>query len=220
MISRAIALLLVVTFTFTASASVILVGNAVTLDSLEAGNDITVGDKLFTDFTYLATGADMPTSDNINVQGIIDCDGNFGIRFQGGFVDLPGNGASDALITFNVTALDPNKLISDAHLAANTDVVGDGLALITETFIPTFNDRDLTVFDNGTVSQLTDWVFFDDAPVRTLPVQKDILLLASDNGGVASAFSFIDQTFSQVPEPTSISLLLIAGLGFLGLRRK
>jgi hypothetical protein len=200
---------LCVTVSSFATAEVLLVGGPMTLADLTDGAMMAVGDKVFTNFTYLATG-DMPDSDSINVQGIIDCDGNYGVRFQGGFVDLPGGGASDALITFTASVTpDSNMLIHDAHLSANLDVVGGGVALITETFLPTFPNVDLTIFNNGTTAQLTDWVDFDH-PVESLSVQKDILLLAEDDG-VVTAFSFVDQTFSQVPEPT-MGLLVLFGI--------
>ena len=112
-------------------------------------------------------------------------------------------GASDGLITFTATATAPGMLIHDAHLSANLDVIGAGFALITETFLPTFNDVDLTVFNNGTTSQLSDWVDFD-MPVVSLPDQKDILLLADEKGGIATAFSFIDQSPNQ-PQACSCS---------------
>ena len=203
-----------------ASANVVLIGDAVPLADLVAGQSIDVGDKTFSDFTYLTTG-DMPDAVDVNVQGIIDCDGNYGFRLQGGFADFPGGGASDALITFNATVMaGANMLIEEAYLAANLDVVGGGLAMITETFLPRFNDMDLTVFNNGVTEQLSAQAEFA-TPVNSLPVQTDIMLLA-DDGGVASAFSFIDQTFSQgiVPEPTAGLLVLCGMLGLAFARRK
>ncbi len=215
---RILCAILVACFAGSASADVMFVGDAVLLSELEAGDTMTVGDKTFSDFSYLATG-DMPISSDINVQGIIDCDGNYGIRLQGGFVDLPGGGASDALVNFNVSVTPGAGMqISDAHLAANLDVVGNGLALVTETFLPIFNNLDMTIFNNGIEQLLTDWVKFD-APVDSLPVQKDILLLSAEDGGIAAAFSFIDQTFSQVPEPSCLGILWIALAGLM-FRRK
>ena len=66
-----------------------------TLANLIANNgSIIQGDKLFDNFSYSATG-DMPTAANINVIGVT-VDGNFGVRFQGAFMDSAGGGASDA----------------------------------------------------------------------------------------------------------------------------
>ena len=64
----------------------------------------TVGDKHFTNFSYLATG-DMPGAGGVNVAGYIDDQGNFGLQFQGAFVDLPSSqGGSDAKIEYMVEA--------------------------------------------------------------------------------------------------------------------
>jgi hypothetical protein len=158
----------------------------------------------------------MPSAASINVLPILDDFGNFGIRFQGGFLDLPGGGASDALITFNVTATDPELLISDAHLAANVALQGGGLASVTETFLPLFNDVSLLVYDTPGGVLLTDDVVFD-VPVRTLPVQKDILLFATGQWANFATMSFVDQTFSQVPDPNQNEVAEPATLGLAGL---
>src|SRR5437773_7651661 len=56
------------------------------------------GDKVFSNFSYIKSG-NMPGASGINVMPIM-VSGNLGIRFQGGFFDLPGGGASEALISY------------------------------------------------------------------------------------------------------------------------
>ncbi|HEY6565569.1 MAG TPA: PEP-CTERM sorting domain-containing protein, partial [Pirellulaceae bacterium] len=81
---------------------------------------------------------------------------------------------------------------------------------ITETFLPTDPNVVLNVFNQQPgVFQLTDWADLT-VPVRRLRVQKDILLFAGANS--AAQVSFVDQTFSQIPEPTTAVLL---GLGLV-----
>ncbi len=92
------------------------------LSDLLDGGVLCSGDKEFSDFSYHG-GGDMPAAEDIFVKAITDADGNFGIRYQGAFVDGVGGGASDALIDFKVTAPD-GKLIKDVHLAANPLVIG------------------------------------------------------------------------------------------------
>ena len=202
------------------SASVVFVGAPVTLSDLVSGDTITVGDKVFADFTYLATG-DVPAADFVNVQGIIDCDGNYGIRFQGAFNDLPGGGGSDALIGFKVSvAAGAPYLINDVHLAGNPDVLGGiGLASVTETFVPTGNPT-LSIFSDGTNMVQTDWADLNE-PVMMLQVQKDINLVAGA-GSSGATLSFVDQTFSQIliPEPSTGLMLAMVALSLLTVRRQ
>ena len=133
--------------------------------------------------------------------------GNLGIRFIGPFADLPGGGASEALLEYKVTVTDPNKLISDVHLAANANVLGaNGYAAITETFLPEDPNTVLEVFDlQPGPKMLTDWADLT-TPQMMLHVQKDITLFSANARSLAT-ISFIDQSFSQVPEPASLALV-------------
>ena len=49
---------------------------------------IAVGDKQFTGFGYLK-GGDMPDASGVQVAGLRDANGNWGVTFQGAFLDLP-----------------------------------------------------------------------------------------------------------------------------------
>ena len=53
------------------SANVMFIGDPMPLSDLTAGQTLTVGDKVFSDFSYLAAG-DVPTAEFVNVQGIMD----------------------------------------------------------------------------------------------------------------------------------------------------
>ena len=204
-----------------AGASTMIVGDAVPLDELIDNPDpLVVGDKEFTDFNYFATG-DMPSAEGVNVIPIQDMMGNFGIRFQGAFNDLPGNGPSDSLVTYTVSVADGFPfMISDAHLAGNPNVASDGIGLanVVETFQPTFQGVDISIFDNGASQVQEDWIIFD-TQVVTLPVQKNILMNAGTSSG--ASISFIDQTFSQVvPEPSSLLLILLGSVALIRGRRR
>ncbi|MCA9152016.1 MAG: PEP-CTERM sorting domain-containing protein [Planctomycetales bacterium] len=191
----------------------------VPLSSLLNGGTFQSGDKVFSDFGYSATG-DMPPATAVNIEDITDTNGDYGIRISGGFVDQVGGGASDAIVTFNVSvAPNVNKWIDGVTLSANPAVfAGTGLASVTETFIPTITDDKLVVydFDNGQV-KLLDSIAFNQG-YKSIPVQKDIILHATGNSG-AVTMSFVDQTFHQVPEPTSL-VLALGGLCSLGVIRR
>jgi len=177
-------------------------------DLIANNGTITNGDKVFSNFAYLATG-DMPLAAGVNVVPITVA-GNLGIQFQGGFTDLPGGGSSDALITYVVTSLQ-GATITDAHIDGNPDVVGGTGALsITESFTPDAPNT-MSIFDiEPGATQVSDSTIFA-TPHSSLHVQKDILGVAGD--GIAT-LSFVNQTYSQVPEPGSMALLM--GLGVTG----
>jgi hypothetical protein len=190
------------------------------LSDLLGGGTIQSGDKVFSDFTYLASG-DMPSAAGINVVTIQDQSGDYGVRFQGSFIDQVGGDASDAVITFNVSvAPGSNLAISDVTMSANPAVfAGPGLASVTETFLPTITDDKLVVYDfGGGNDKLLDHIDFAQT-YTTLPVQKDIILHATGDTG-AVTMSFLDQTFSQVPEPSTLLLALGSLLGLGQIRRR
>jgi hypothetical protein len=217
-------------WTATCSAATII-GTPVVLSTLTVpGATILVGDKTFSSFNYTFTG-DMPPAALVNVIPITDNAGNFGIRFQGAFIDTTGAaGGSDALITYNVTA-DATHLISDAHLEGNPARLGTlGSMSVTETFLPLGANGQFTmkIYDdqNVTPPKLVDSTVFT-TPVKTLNVQKDILGLAkvdqqSPNGPQTVTLSFVDQSFSQivVPEPATVGLLFAGAFGFVLMRRR
>ncbi|MDG2385302.1 MAG: hypothetical protein P8N76_26770 [Pirellulaceae bacterium] len=190
------------TLAVNASAEAILLSTLI-----EDDGTITNGDKEFSDFGYAATG-DMPSSDRVNVIAIEDAEGNYGVRFQGGFVDLPGDGASDALIYYNVKVTNESNAISEAHLAANIVSPEGSSGTITETFLPIFDSTDEILRIPTNDSRLNAGIVFPET-VQEMQVQKNILFIAAE--GEQVDMSFVDQTFSQVPEPSSICILFLLG---------
>ncbi len=187
----------------------------VPLSDLLNGGEFVSGNKTFTKFTYTTKpGSDMPSAEGVTVSDIED-----GIRFQGAFVDHPGGDASDVLITFEVSVPDGQPGIHRATMAANPAVFnGPGLASVTETLLPMVDDHKLVVFDfGGGDDKLLDSMTFD--PATTVPVQKDLILHAMGDTG-AVTMSFIDQMFIQIPEPSSLVLLMGGLLALGGLRRR
>ena len=206
------------------SPAATIIGTPVILSTLTGNPEgqITVGDKKFTKFGYTATG-EMPGAGGVNVVPIQDDSGNYGIRFQGLFMDLASSqGGSDALITYDVEVTDPNRLISDAHIQGNPALPGPGrhgAVIIAETFLPLGPNGEytMTIYDDEGVAtpKLVDWVDFLP-PVKSLHVQKDIGIIAVA-GFTSPSFSFVDQTFSQtVPEPASLLMSLVGMVSLAG----
>lgn len=195
--------------------------DATTLASLLDGGTVTVGDKQFSDFTYARTG-DMPTAENVNVISVhtfIDGIEVWGVRFQGQFQDLAGGSNSDALITYTVTVTDPTKAISDAHIAGNVSAE-NGVAEVVETFIPEGAPAKIKIYSYADEDvQMTDITSFLPNTYRVLHVQKDIGMTCTTERGLVS-MSYVDQTFSQVPEPATLGLLGLAAPALLLRRRR
>jgi len=198
---------------------------SVPLSQLTSGQfeGVTVGDKIFTGFNYDPIG-DMPAGSAVNVLGFRDPSGNWGVSFHGAFLDLPGGGASDAVIRFAVEVapgfFERGFRISDAHLFLGGAGVGAGSSFaVDETFLESNNSMSVYTSTLGPGAQkLSDSTVFSPT-LRRLTVTKDILALAGNNSALPARATVIDQSFSQTPEPTAL-LLAVIGIGSLGIVRR
>jgi hypothetical protein len=200
---------------------------AATLDSLiTTGGTLTLGDKVFSNFGYVVTGTDMPTAANVEVL-TVTLAGNFGLRFQGLFHANPGNNSGNtALISYTVSVIGGAPIISDVHLDGDPLVTGgDGHASVTGTVSDPGSALVvvtplLRIFDNTTNG--VDTFQYNDARLTnglfsSLDIQN--LISASSSGANTIAeITHFEQTFSQVPEPGTIGLVLV-GLGLVARRR-
>ena len=186
-------------------------------DLIDNNGSIKVGDKLFDQFTYIANG-DMPVASTVSISDFTDPFGNFGIVINGAFMDhfyTPDDTGSDATITYRVTALDPNKWISDAHIWGNPDAVGNAATNVKETFLfdePNCSMVIQSVSPGHQYDSNVDSVVFENLH-KSMWVQKDIMAHVLSEGSLASV-SIIYQSFSQVPEPTC-AVFLLSGLALL-----
>jgi hypothetical protein len=203
--------------TTTKAAVTNLTGGAfVPLDFLITGNQAQVGDKLFSAFTFVANG-DFPTNFNahsLNVIGIQDTFGNFGIRYQGGISPNLG-GSGDIFLTYTVDVTDPGFLISDLHLAYNGSQIS---AVIEQAFVSGNPNPVATLQVNNPPPVFHDMVLVTP-PQQELQIQKDIFVRSLDG---VTLISNIDQTFSQaqIPEPSTVVLVSTGLIGLLVFARR
>jgi hypothetical protein len=204
-------------------------------DLIASGGSLTVGDKVFSNFGYTGNTGNFPDPTGITVNPIppsgTDAQGNFGIRFGLGAFSPPGV-TTDFLITYTVTSLGAG--IIDVHLDSNLAITGTPgpqdhpFGSIVETIAtePGPGGLHLAQISNGvtpTTSSLHATAgFVPPGPYQSLFVTKDVLLFSTGVPGTAEQdaitnVSFIDQSFSQVPEPGSLMLLGLSGLGLVGL---
>ena len=188
-------------------------------DLIANQGSITVGDKLFSDFTFSLSGQAPYTpsgASGINVDGIV-IGGNNGLRFSGGMHAGPG-GDVDLLIGYTVTVLDPNYWISGIVLRFNGSVTADGFTNVTETV-----SNGVNIVGQATVVNappvLDQTIYLNTPFLTTVDVVKDIYLSGGQNG--TATISFIDQAVIQtrVPEPTTLVLLGLGLLAFGASRR-
>src|SRR6266404_5614103 len=195
-----------------ASEAQIVIGPTVSLASLTNGGDLIVGDKEFSDFSI---SGDFQAG-QINVTSITE-NGNFGIRFSGAIVS--GSNPMDMILGYQVNVTNSPNLISQANLLFNGTVTGTGLAQVVEQVFTNNNQLagQMFVFASATTNKLSDSLAIQP-PQPFLTVSKDVIVVATLPA--FASISTIDQTFTQVPEPSALALVAAGFTGLALLRRR
>jgi len=196
-----------------------------TLDQLlQPGAFIIVGDKLFDHFGFNSGSL---SSSSISIQGIDASNplftGNFGIDIQGSFTQT-GLGKLDADLTYHVSTIG-GELISGIQQVVNAAGAGTTWAATSIELVLDRNGNLLTPpvnLVNGAISggvNLTASEALITPPQSVLLINKDISIVVGVGGQFASIRD-IQQTFTQVPEPSTFVLGGLGLVAFLGLRRR
>jgi hypothetical protein len=194
------------------SRAQIILGPSISLADLTNGQDLIVGDKQFTGFSI---SGDFQAS-QVSVIPISE-NGDFGIRFAGPFVS--GANPMDMILGYKVSVTNSPDLISAANLLFNGTVTGTGLAEVVEQVFTNDNQfaGQLFVFASATTNK-----FFDSLAIQPpqpfLTLSKDVIVEATLPA--FATISTIDQSFTQVPEPSAVALVAAAFTGLFLLRRR
>jgi hypothetical protein len=204
------------------AAANVTTGIVTLADLLQPGASILAGDKLFFDFDEyhaIATGGATAVDAATVIVAPIQLGGEWGLHFQSANFFASTNQTQDTCFQFKVLVTEPNWLISDNTLTMTAAAVGTGRASIAENVLAVNNDllaQNLT-FVFPTVGLTVNHKEFP-YPVTEIRVAKDIAVVGGTNG--TAFISDFTQTFSQIPEPATLSLLAFGGLAFLIRRRR
>lgn len=197
-----------------ASAEItVFADQSVALDELIAsGESLVVGDKIFDDFSFLSQ--DFMSSD-VLVTPVLDEYG-YGLRFTGEWSAV-GEETVGFVIQFTAeVAQESQQLISDVHLRYNGAYLGSGYSEVVETVLDFDTDAVLGQIMVNNPPPVLEAGFDLAEPTTKITVIKDVQIIGDDAGHRRlsenrASISFIDQTFSQIPEPGTV-LLVAAGI--------
>ena len=196
-----------------ASEAQIILGPTISMANLTNNQTIIVGDKAFTDFSISGDYQ----ANQVNVTPILE-GGNFGIRFSGAL--FSGGTPMDFNLGYQVSVTNSLNLISAANLLFNGQVTfGVGVAQVVEQVFTNNNQLagQMQVFASATTNQLSASLPITP-PQPLLTLSKDVLISAELPA--FATISTIDQTFTQVPEPSALALAAAGFAGLVLLRRR
>jgi hypothetical protein len=225
---------LFVTSVLTGGALLFAASNALsqeTLADLAAGGTLTVptpyGGLVFYDFSNISQVGDLnvPLAD-IYVVPTFD-DGNYGVQFQSALWSLGGASQNyDLGFNFQVAAVNGHAIIEDDNLALTGGILFAGATHVAET-VSTVDDTSLSsllVYINSSGQSLeNDATFTGGGAYDVIKITKDFSMNTGADPLSQVFVSHFIQTFSvvsEVPEPSTLALAGLSGLGMLLFRRR
>ncbi len=150
-------------------------------------------------------------------------EGDLGFQFQSAFWSLTGPLQSyDLGFDFEVKTTDGQPLIEDDTLEVTGGILYDGSTHIAEDIsLPDEGGTVATsfVYINSTGAVTEDDTDFVGGPYSVIEVAKDFAMTTGSDPNSQVFVSHFDQTFSQVPEPSSALFLGLGGLVLACYRR-
>jgi len=199
-----------------------------TLAYLAAGGTLTVptpyGGLVFSGFSNISQVGDLSVPLNsIYVVPTLD-GGNYGIQFQSALWSLSGaNQNYDLGFNFQVATVNGQAIIEDDTLAVTGGILYDGAAHVAET-VSTVDDTSLSsllVYINSSGQLLeNDATFTGGDAYGVIKITKDFSMSTGSDPLSQVFVSHFVQTFSVVPEPSTLALAGLSGLGMLLFRRR
>jgi hypothetical protein len=189
----------------------------VPLSSLTNGQAIVVGSLVFSDFSISGSF----NAGDINIDYPFQDSNGKGIEITGPLSALSTDNLPvtvDMILNYSVTVTNGGPAISDIHLHINGAELS-GLAEAVESYSSsslTFLGQ-LQAFAEATTNHLDDSMNLSPDATQ-LNITKDVLLEATCDG--FASISVIDQTYSQVPEPSALALCTLGLVGIHLIRRR
>ncbi len=188
---------------------------------IDTSGTIMVDGLVFSDFAYDPAGTNAPPASEVTVEGVLlDFNGNYGLRFFGGWA-ASGSEIVDALLTFKVSCPD-GFLTGDQLWMSRAGYRDSGNASITETLYvqPPVEIGD-TLFA-GTSAAGTSR-YYDNSSFGQQPyliVLKDISVKGGGDGQAQISEFYQTFTVPQIPEPCTMLVLAVGIAGTLLPRRR
>jgi hypothetical protein len=204
-----------------------------TYAQIEALGSCFIGNLDFTNFTYTSSSSNppAPTPATAVTVSVVDTTSGIGFLFNSSWTASGPSEFSDAIIGFTVSVigggpatLEDAALIQtgaiDSTNSGSLDSVGeDACSGPSNNNPPCTQQWALVTSQTSNTVDTTAHTFY--TPTGSISVSKDINAISGSNANAFASVSGVEDTFSQVPEPRSLALLLGLGLvAGLSLKKK